>query len=257
MRTRFCLIVCSVFVSAAPAFAQAPAPPVTPLSAQPAIAASDAVWTRSASAGLALTSGNKDTSTINAGFELIYNPKSRNLVRTDGLFLRGKTEDTLTADRLQLNGRDEYRFAQRVFAFGQVQYLRDQFKDIDYLVAPTGGLGVRLADTGTTTLSIDAGVGGVWEKRPEFNVQASGAVVFSEKYVQKLPAGATFTQGLTALYRTQDFADALYTFNAVVAASLTQHTQLKVELLDIYKRKVAPGIENNDVAVIVGLVFKR
>ncbi len=257
MRTRPCVIACSLFLSSIPAFAQLPAPPPTPLSAQPAIKPTEAVWTQSASVGLALTSGNKDTSTVNAGFEVIYSPPSRNRARTDGLFLRGRTDGELTADRLQLNGRDEFRLAPRVYTFGQVQYLRDQFKDIDYLVAPTGGLGLRLAETDATTLSIDAGVGGVWEKKPLFDVQASGATAFSEKFVKKLSSSATLTQGLTALYRTEDFGNALYVFNAGVAASLTAHTQVKVELLDIYKRRVAPGFENNDVAVIVGLVFKR
>lgn len=230
---------------------------ITAALAQPAAPPPTGPWTQQASAGLAMTSGNKDTSTVNAGYEIVYDPKTRNLWRTDGLFLRGKSEGLVTADRLQLNGRDEYRLIDGVFAFGQVQYLRDQFKNIDYLFAPTGGLGYRIIDSPTLKLSVDGGVGAVWEKKPLLDVQTSGAVTWSEKLIYPLSSVATITQGVAALYRTDNFDDALYTFNTALAASVTAHTQLKVELLDIYKRIVPPGIENNDVAVIVGVVFKR
>jgi len=136
----------------------------TTLLAQAPPAAPPDPWTATASAGLALTSGNTDTNTINLGYGFAYDPKTRNLVKSEGLFLRGKADEELTTDRLALSGRDEYKLRDRLFAFGQLQYLRDQFKDIDYLVAPTVGLGYRVADTDRTKVSLDAGLGGVWEK---------------------------------------------------------------------------------------------
>ena len=56
----------------------------------------------------ALTSGNTDTSNINAAYDIVYNPQTRNVVKSDGLFLRGETEDVLSANRVGLNVRDEY-----------------------------------------------------------------------------------------------------------------------------------------------------
>jgi hypothetical protein len=38
---------------------------------------------------------------------------------------------------------------------------------------------------------------------------------------------------------------------------VTARTQLKVEVLDTYKTLVIAGIVKNDVAVIVGMMFKR
>lgn len=214
-------------------------------------------WTQTASAGLALTSGNKDTSTINLGYEVVYDPKTRNRVKSDGLFLRGKTEGTLTTDRLALNGRDEVRLSERAFSFVQVQYLGDQFKNIDYLVSPSVGLGVRLQDTPRTKLAIDLGLGEVWEKPLESGVKRSGAVTVGEKASRQLSPSATVGQSFTALYKTNDLADALYTFGANIAASVTQRVQLKVELLDTYKNAATAPVQKNDVALIVGMVFKR
>lgn len=245
IRSSVCVLLASL--ASVPSL-QAQAPAATP--APKALATT-------ASAGLALTSGNKDTSTLNVGYELSYDPKTRNIVKSEGLYLRGETEGDLTADRLGLSGRDEYKLHDRAFAFGQLQYLADQFKNIDYLVAPSAGLGYRLSDTARTKISVDAGLGGVWEKRLAGDVQTSGAVTVGEKLTHQLTASAALSQSFAALYKTNDFNDALYAFGASLAASVSARTQLKVEVLDTYKRLVTAGIEKNDVALIVGLVFKR
>jgi hypothetical protein len=65
MRWRFISgFVVTAAVSSFPAFAQAPEPPK--------------IWTVAAGAGLALTNGNKDTSTINASYDVTYDPQTRN-----------------------------------------------------------------------------------------------------------------------------------------------------------------------------------
>jgi hypothetical protein len=43
--------------------------------------------------------------------------------------------------------RDELNLDTRVYAFGQLQFLEDQFKQIDYLVAPARGIGYKLVAT--------------------------------------------------------------------------------------------------------------
>jgi len=236
---------CLLLVASTKLFAQAPPP-----------AAPTGPWVVTASAGLALTSGNTDTNTVNLGYGLTYDPKTRNLVKSEGLFLRGKTEE-LTTDRLALSGRDEYKLRDGLFTFGQLQYLQDQFKDIDYLVAPTAGLGYRLLDTERTKVSLDGGVGAVWEKKPLGEVQASGAVTFSEKLAHQLSTTAALTESFTGLYKTADFSDALYAFSTTLAAAVTPQTQVKIEFLDTYKNLVAPTFVKNDIALIVGVVFKR
>jgi len=245
---RLLAAACFLLIASPKLFAQTPAapppPPPPPLTA-------------TASAGLALTSGNTDTSTINLGYGFAYDPKTRNVVKSEGLYLHGRSDGELTADRLALNGRDEYQLHERLFTFGQLQYLRDPFKEIDYLVAPTAGLGYRLADAPGTKISLDGGAGVVWEKAPLRDVDTSGAVTFGEKLAHQLSATAALTQNVSALYKTSDFNDALYAFSAALAASVTQRTQVKIEFLDTYKNLVAPSIKKNDIAVIVGMVYKR
>ena len=113
--------------------------------------------------------------------------------------IRGVTEGELSASRLGLNIRDEYRIGGRAFVFGQNQYLRDAFKKIVFLLAPTGGIGYKVLDTDRTKFSLDAGIGGVWEKNTDMDVRASGAVTLGERYSHALTPAATLTQSFSGV----------------------------------------------------------
>jgi len=240
---------------ATPAIAQTPAQPVPPPAAPPP---PPPIWTVSASAGWSFTHGNTDTSSVNLGYNIVYDPQKKNVLKSDGLFLRTKDNGEVSADRLGLNGRDEYKLTDRAYVFGQVQYLRDQFKDIDYLVAPTGGIGYKLIKMPKTELAVDGGAGVTWEKDTGLGLDTSGAVMFDDKFTQKLSPNATLTQTFSALWKTRDFGDALYITGLSLAAGLATHTQLKIEWLDTYKRKPpSPAIQPNDNAILFALVFKN
>jgi putative salt-induced outer membrane protein YdiY len=235
----------TVLVLVRPAAAQAP-PPEPPK-----------IWTITASAGLALTTGNTETSTINMAYDIVYDPKTRNVVKSDGLYLRGETDGELTAKRLGLNIRDEYALTPRLYVFGQNLYLRDEFKNIDYLIAPTGGIGFKIINTDRTKFSVDGGAGVAWEKNPGRDLLTSGALTVGEKVSHALTATTTLTHAFVGLWKTQDFDDALYTVGAGIAVSISTRTQLKVEWLDTYKNK-PPSIlvKKNDMAVLMALVYK-
>jgi len=84
-----------------PLLAQAPPPPPPP--PPPADAGAKPpeppppAWSGSLGAGLAVTSGNTDTSTLNVSFDLASRPKMRHVFKAEALYLRG-SEDA----RLQL-----------------------------------------------------------------------------------------------------------------------------------------------------------
>jgi putative salt-induced outer membrane protein YdiY len=232
-------------------------PAVTPAAAQAPAQDAPKIWTAAASAGYALTSGNTHTSTFNLAYDLVFDPHRRNLVKSDGLMIRGKNEGELTANRIGLNVRDEYRINTHVFVFGQNQYLRDEFKHIDYLLAPTGGVGYKFFDTEATKLGVDASAGAVWEKNPGLEVTSSGALALGEKLTQKLTGTTTLTQAFSGLWKTNDLDDALYTFGVSLAASMSTQTQLKVEVLDTFKnRPPSAEIQKNDIAVLMSVVYK-
>lgn len=236
-------------------FAQATPPPPPPPATQPA--PPPPVWTGNAGLGLSLNRGNTSTTNFNMSAEATRDPKTGRVWKFKGLYLRGTDDGELAVDRLLLDGRYEFTFAKRAYAFAQAQFLEDEFKQIDYLFAPSAGLGYKLVETPKTTFNVDGGVGAKFEKNPGFDQRNNVVITSSDKFEYKLSPTASVTQALNALWQANEFGDALYTFTAGIAAALTTRTQLKVELLDTYATR-PPNVEvkKNDVAVLTAIVYK-
>lgn len=234
-----------------------PSPPPLP-APRPAPAPAPPGWAASIGLGFALTSGNADTSTLNVSFDVSSRPKMPNVFKADLLYLRGEENGELSLNRLSLRVRDEYtRAAGRTYVFGQVEGLRDTFKDIDYLVAPAIGLGHKVRDTTGLVLFVDAGLGLKVEKNMERTVQSSAAVTASERFTRKLSDHATITQSLAALWTIDRFRDALYTFKAGLTADLTRRSQIKVEVVDLFRtRPPDETVGKNDVSLVTSVVYK-
>jgi putative salt-induced outer membrane protein YdiY len=214
-------------------------------------------WAGSAGAGIALTSGNNDTSTVNAAYELKRDTGGAIVLRSNGLLVWGKSQGTLTNDRLSLDGRVERKLNPRTSLFGQTQYLRDSFKSIDYLVSPTVGISRLLIKDPLTEFGVDAAVGIVWEQNPGLELQTDGAVTAGQQFARKLTATTELKEKVAALWKMDDFGDALYTLGVGLAASVTTATQLKIEFLDTYKAQPPlPEVQKNDIAVLVSFVYK-
>ena len=240
-----------LFFGKGPAFAQAPAPAAP--AAQPP--AEPPIWTGSFGAGLALTTGNADTSNVNLTGKVTHDPRNPHLWVAEALYLHGSSEGETTVSRTAFGIRDDYSWTSRTSFYGQFRYLRDTFKAIEYLMAPTAGIAYKLVDLPNTTFTIDAGGGVVWENNTDLGTDTSGALTLGERFSHNFSETSTFTHGATGLWKTSDFGDSLYTITAGLAAAITQRTQLKIELLELYKSQPPPGIEKGDLSFITSLVY--
>src|SRR5262245_31095215 len=165
MRSSIILLCLVLTFAASPVAAQAQQPP-PPMS----------IYSGSFGGGFALTGGNTDTKNVNLTFNLVRDPKTKNIFKADALYLRASQNDVLTLHRSALKLRDEYNLSKRVFLFAEVGYLRDEFKDIQYLWSPIGGIGYRLITNDRTMLTVSGGVGGYFEKNSYVPVKKSGSV---------------------------------------------------------------------------------
>jgi len=215
-------------------------------------------WATSFGGGLAITSGNTDTRNINVSFSTKYDPKTRLIFKSDVLYLRGSDNGDKTVDKLTANAREEYSLSDRTFGFGEIGVLRDPFKNIDYLVAPIVGAGYRVIKSDLQNLTFDAGVGGQIEKNSVVGRSTSGAVKAGENYDYAFSKTGKFTQKLTGLWKMDDFADALYHFDAGLGATLAAHTELKVGYAYDYKAKPIPDtLKKGDSALFIAVLFKN
>ncbi len=230
-------------------FAQDPAPPQEP--------PDPGMWEGTAGAGLALTSGNSDTLNVNVAFDVTRGPNERNMLKWTGLYLRGTQQEELVADRLSLGFRDQFALTERSFVFGQLDYLRDTFKLIDYLFASTVGAGYNVVDSDRTKFSVDGGLGIVWEKNPDVEVRTDMALTAAEKFEHAVTETATIKQAVTGLWKADDLADGLYTFSLGLAAKVSENLQLSVDVLNTFQnRPPTPETRQNDVALITAITAK-
>ena len=241
---RFFLSAFAALLIPAAVFAQSPPSPPPP------------AWTGSVGAGLALTSGNSDTSNLNVSFKAVHDPKTNLVFRTEGLYIRGKNAGELTADNAALGLKLERKLSDRAYTFLQVQYLRDSFKAIDYFIAPTLGLGYTIVDTERAKLWTDASIGPSWEKNPEQDVRAKLALSFGDKASYALSKTAALTRDSRRPSSPTTRRHPLH-LQRGRTASLTGRLQLKLEVVDTYKNKPPTiDIKKNDVSTLISVLYK-
>jgi putative salt-induced outer membrane protein len=214
------------------------------------------VWASSLGAGLAITSGNTDTKNYNLSFATKYDPKTKVVFKADALYLRGASDGVVNVDKATADARYEYNLSDRTFAFAEVNYLRDPFKDIDYFVAPLAGGGYRVIKSDTRNLTIDAAAGAETE-RGVFGRSSSGALKAGENFDWALSATSKFTQKLTGIWKTKDFGDALYHFDAGLTTAVAARLELKLAYAYDYKsRPELITVKKGDSALFAALLYK-
>lgn len=128
----------------------------------------------------------------------------------------------LLKDKAAANARGERTLSDRLFAFGEVSYLRDPFKDIDYFIAPVVGAGYRVIKSETRSLTVDGAVGIQTESNSTLGRTSSGAIKAGENLDWELSASSKLTQKITGIWKTDDFGDALYHFDAGLVTTVAR-----------------------------------
>jgi len=169
--------------------------------------------------------------------------------------LRSRSEHELDADRISLNVRDELTLNARTYLIGQTAYLHDRFKDIDYFLAPTGGVGYKLVDGPIVKLAVDGGLGYVGEGRTASKTQWF-CMTSTERFDFALTDATTITQTLSGIWKSSDLTNSFYTAGASITTAVTTHFETKIEALDTFRSRTSPGVEKNDIALIAAFVLK-
>jgi putative salt-induced outer membrane protein len=213
-------------------------------------------WATSFGAGLAVTSGNTDTKNVNLSFSTKYDPKTKFVFKADALYLRGDANGEKQVDKATADARGEYSVSDRTFAFGEVTYLRDPFKDLTYFIAPLAGAGYRIIKSDARNLTVDGAVGAETESGSAGR-SSGGAVKAGQDFDWALTPASKITEKLTGIWRTSDFTDSLYHFDAGVTTQLAARLDLKVAYVFDYKnRPTAAGVKKGDSAFFAALLLK-
>jgi putative salt-induced outer membrane protein YdiY len=215
------------------------------------------LYTGSFGGGLALTGGNTDTRNFNLSFEMVRDPLKKNVTKAKAAYLRGAQNKTTNLDRAAIGLRDEYTLSGRLFGFGQLDYLRDRFKSIDFIWNPTAGLGYKIFNSDRTKLEVSGGAGGILEKDVPLDAKKSGSVVAGETFRYKLSSNASLSESHSTIWKTEDFADSLSNFSIGITTSVAKKLEVKSEFNDSFKnRPVSLAVKKNDTAFITTFLVK-
>lgn len=230
-----------------PARAQAPAAPPPPPPG----------WAGSVGGGLAVTSGNTDTSMANVGADVLHDSGTDIVFKASGLLLKGSSNGASNVDRSQADARLSYKLSPRLSAFALTTFARDRFKAIDYLVAPTAGLSYQVLTGPRLEWTTDGSLGLVFEKNRDRDLDTSGALLAGEKLTVAIGERSKLTHAASGLWKMDDLGDAFYTFSAGLLTSIAGNFDLKTEFLSTYKRQPTdPTLKKADQSVVLSVVYK-
>ena len=165
----------------------------------------------------------------------------------------GNKEEVRTAEKYFASAKAEYKFGEKSYFFGLLEYTDDRFSGFDYEASVTFGYGRDILNTEAHELSADAGVG-----YRESKVSETGDVV--EEAVLRL--------GALYLWRISDTAPFDEDFSTEIGEEKTvtkSYTRLKVKIngslhgFVAYEIKhtdeVPEGTKNSDRKFMVGLNY--
>lgn len=212
-------------------------------------------WSSSVGAGLALTSGNSDTQNINLSLATLFDPKTGRTFKADVLYLSGESDGETQVDKTTAAARYA-RDLDRSFWFGELSYLRDPLKGIDYLISPIVGLGYDIIRSELRTFSVDAGVGGAFERSHGLGSDASAAIKLGESFEWAISPTSRLTQRVSGLWKADDTDDAHYHFDAGISTTIVARAELKLSYVYDYKNQPPTEFEKGDSALFAALVYK-
>ena len=189
----------------------APAPPPPPLLVK-------------AQVGYVSSHGNTDAQTANAKLEVTYNVDAwKHDLQLAGLY--GKSNDIVSAERLDTQWQTNYNFTNRLYAFGALHYDDDKFSGFQYQETVSTGAGYSFIKLADATLDAQLGVG-YRRLRPELlGKDAAGDVV--SRTPQEVETGAVATATIKGMYA---FNSSTKLTDVLAAESGSDNTMLQNDL---------------------------
>ena len=155
-----------------------------------------------------------------------------------------------------------FQIDENIFAYGLAQYERDKFQGFDHRYAISGGVGYKLIDSGSATLSVKAGPAfRVTEKIDGTSVSRLAALVGAD-FDWQIADRITLTQDANAVAETGGRAVAIIDSNNTtlnlltgidfkVTDSLRSRLSYQIE----YDSNAAPGSESTDTLTRFTLIY--
>lgn len=164
----------------------------------------ESVWSGAVSLGYADTSGNSESSALNARAEARYD-KDRWHHIFGGTVVSAKQkpigeEKQTTTEAYWLGFKSQYDLSARYYVFGALDWYKDRFSAYDHQAYETAGLGVRLLTGPVHTLDLELGAGFRQAELQNGEDQDEAVGVLRGIYLWQISDNASFSQSAGVLY---------------------------------------------------------
>lgn len=222
------------------------------LSAPSALAAEPAdALTGKLEFGYLATTGNTDTSSLNAKLAMAYEAaKWRHSL--NAAVVHAEDSGATTAERNQLGVKSDYKFNESDYLFVTVNWEQDRFAGFDQRTSEAVGYGRRILKTERHSLDAEIGAG-ARQTTPVTGPDVTESILrAAAKYQWQVSEGATFDQSLVV----ESGESNTYTESvSALAAKIVGSWSMKLSYTIKNNSDVAPGLEKTDTYTAIGLEY--
>ena len=220
----------------------------------------DGQWRHAIGLGLSYASGNSESSNLTLNADGVR--------QTDhdkwsyyGKVLRSKSDGTTTGDQIGLGTRYERNLSERVFGFGQGDYLRDRPANLSRRTSVGTGLGYHVFQTEELTWNVFTGLGYTHDRYVE-PTDIGGTTRSSWGYAElllgqesnhRISETSTFRQRLVLFPNLRESGEYRAQFDAGLAVAINDRLSLTATLTYRYNSDPGVDIERSDVLFVTGI----
>jgi putative salt-induced outer membrane protein YdiY len=215
-------------------------------------------WQGDASLSLGLTRGNTDTTTLSFSAGLKKEWSKTWALEESASFMMTRVYGETTAENMGLTSRVSHKTSEKLFVFGEVQALRDRFKNYSYRFIPQIGAGFAAVKTERISLDFTAGLTQVVTRYHQTadNDTYTG-LALGNRWAWKIGENAELKESLSFNTDFSQLSRFFLRLEVSLISSLTKLLAVKLTLIDSYdNRPVGVGIKKNDLALLAGLSLK-
>ena len=217
-------------------------------------------WDHSLALGGSLTSGNSDT--LNANFAAGSTRDTELMDTRLGIDVNyGETkfsaeDGTDFTETSVQNGRafaNVKRKRGTAYVYGDTTAFHDEIALVDYRINIGVGAGGFLINNDVDKLSLEAGVGYMWEDISTEDQDDFTSIRAAGRYDHTFSADAKLWVAVEGMTRRDGFAEYLINSEIGTEAKLNASVALRLVLQDRYNSDPAEGVENRDSTLIAGI----
>ena len=213
------------------------------------------LWSGFADAGLGLSRGNSDVTTLSSGAKAVR-ATSRDKITTyfTSLSARTKTsgKSVTTADAIRGGARYDFNLSSRLFAFGLTDFEYDKLQRLDLRSVLAGGLGFHALKSERTILDLFGG-GSFNQEFFTDLTRRSAEVLLGEELSHKLTQSLLLTERGVLYPNLSETGEFRFTFDSSLVTQLSKQIGWQLTFSDRYLSNPIPGIKKNDVLLTTGI----